>query len=651
MLREGQVIGAIGVARGEVGPFPEKHIKLLKTFADQAVIAIENVRLFNETNEALERQTATAEVLKVISSSVSDAAPVFETILDSCQRLFSSSEQGVLLQGDDGLLHLGAHHGAARELLQKLFPVGPQVAGASSADAPRTMHFKDILADADVPLGLREIAERIGVGSYSQVIAPMMWEGESIGNLYVIRQPPVGFSDKEIGLLRTFADQAVIAIQNARLFNETKEALERQTATAEILKVIASSPGDVQPVFEAIAASSNRLMAGRSTAVFLIIEGTLHLQAFTRTSDEADEMLKASFPMPIEAFPGTEVLRQGAVVEMTDIEVDWAAHPTLIAMARKRGFRSLLWTPLMREGVAVGMISVTRVEPGRFAAHHIELLQTFADQAVIAIENVRLFNQTQEALERQTATSEVLKVISASPTDVQPVLQAVAERAGLLCKSESSRVWLLVAGDRLRAMAEYGSSLGGEDELPLSRFSIAGRAFLESRMLHVDDVVPLIDSEYPDVRDLQARLGFRTVLAVPMLRDGQPIGRDHPVAPLGPAVRRRRHQPGTDLRRPGRHRDREYAPVQRDQGGAGAADRDRGGAPGDQQLGRRHPAGVRQDPRQLRAAVRGEWDGHLSDRRFRQAAHGRLSRPRPLDAGRPGQFPASTRRHGHGARR
>src|SRR6188474_841145 len=191
----------------------------------------------------------------------------------------------------------------------------------------------------------------------------MMWEGESIGNLYVIRQPPVGFSDKEIGLLRTFADQAVIAIQNARLFNETKEALERQTATAEILKVIASSPGDVQPVFEAIAASSNRLMAGRSTAVFLIIEGTLHLQAFTRTSDEADEMLKASFPRPIEAFPGTEVLRQGAVVEMTDIEVDWAAHPTLIAMARKRGFRSVLWTPLMREGVAVGMISVTRVEP------------------------------------------------------------------------------------------------------------------------------------------------------------------------------------------------------------------------------------------------------------------------------------------------
>jgi transcriptional regulator with GAF, ATPase, and Fis domain len=180
----------------------------------------------------------------------------------------------------------------------------------------------------------------------------------------------------------------VIAIENVRLFNETKEALERQTATADILKVIASSPADVQPVLEAIANSSNRLIDGLSTAVFLIVDDILRLKAFTRVSDESDAMLRSSFPLPLDVYPAGARIRSGVVAQMTDVEVDWASTPRLLAMARKRGFRSVVWTPLMREGVAIGMISVTRVEPGSFAPHHIELLQTFADQAVIAIENV-----------------------------------------------------------------------------------------------------------------------------------------------------------------------------------------------------------------------------------------------------------------------
>jgi GAF domain-containing protein/HAMP domain-containing protein len=267
MLREREIVGAIVVTRAEAGLFAQREVDLLQTFASQAVIAIENVRLFNETKEALQQQTATAEVLKVISSSVSDAAPVFETILDSCQRLFSSSEQGVLLQDEDGRLHLGAHHGRAKEALQKLFPIGRDIAGASPDDAPRVLHFKDILADPDVPPGLRTLAERINVGSYSQVITPMMWEGESIGSLYVIRQPPVGFTDKEIGLLRTFADQAVIAIQNARLVNETKAALEHQTATAEVLQVISSSVADTGPVFDKILDSCQRLFSASGLGI------------------------------------------------------------------------------------------------------------------------------------------------------------------------------------------------------------------------------------------------------------------------------------------------------------------------------------------------------------------------------------------------
>jgi HAMP domain-containing protein len=178
-----------------------------------------------ELTEALEQQTATAEVLRVISGSVADSGPVFEKILTSCQRLFASTEQGVLRVGDDGLIHLGAHHGSARERVQALFPVARDSSGEALSRERRIIHVKDVLNDADVPPRLRAIAESIDVGSYSQLIAPMVWEGESIGSLYVIRQPAIGFSDKEIGLLGTFADQAVIAIQNARLFNETRDAL------------------------------------------------------------------------------------------------------------------------------------------------------------------------------------------------------------------------------------------------------------------------------------------------------------------------------------------------------------------------------------------------------------------------------------------
>ncbi len=186
------------------------------------MIAIQNARLFNETKEALEQQTATAEVLRVISSSVADTAPVFEKILDSCRHLFESSEQGIVLMGDDGRLHLGAHRGSARDKLAAIFPI------ASGGDEPvaramaeqRVLHYADVLRDAEPRSLSRVVAERLGVGSYTQVFAPMRWEGRGVGYLYVIRSPVTPFSDKEIGLLKTFADQAAIAIQNARLFHE-----------------------------------------------------------------------------------------------------------------------------------------------------------------------------------------------------------------------------------------------------------------------------------------------------------------------------------------------------------------------------------------------------------------------------------------------
>ena len=431
LLHEGRAIGALAAARPEPGPFPEKSIALLETFARQAVLAIENVRLFNETREALERQTATAEVLRVISRSQTDVQPVFDTIAAAALRLCDATSANVVTF-DGTLVHVAALASAqeqAADAVRTLFASYPRPPSRDSASTRAILTrsvvmIPDVLQDREYTAG----ATAAAAGYRSILAMPLLNGDQAIGAITVARPVPGPLPDKQVTLLRTFADQAVIAIANVRLFNETKEALERQTATAEILKVIASSPGDVQPVFDAIAGSSNRLMAGLSTAVFLLVDDTLHLKAFTRISEEADEMLKASFPLPLGAFPAAAVLRQGAVVQMTDVEVDWGAYPNLIAMARKRGFRSVVWSPLMREGVTVGMISVTRVEPGHFAPHHVELIQTFADQAVIAIENVRLFNETKEALEQQIATSEVLQAISNSVADTAPVFDKILAR-------------------------------------------------------------------------------------------------------------------------------------------------------------------------------------------------------------------------------
>jgi len=224
LLREGSGIGCIGILRGSSGGFTDKEVALAQTFADQAVIAIENSRLFNETREALEQQTATAEVLQVISSSVADTQPVFEKILHSCSRLFDSSEQGIVLLGDDGQLQLGAHRGSASEALKAMFPspVGDDPLARAMTRA-QVLHYPDVLRDAEPGSRARRVAERLNVGTYTQVFSPMSWEGKGVGYLYVIRSPVAPFSDKEIGLLKTFADQAAIAIQNARLFHEIQD--------------------------------------------------------------------------------------------------------------------------------------------------------------------------------------------------------------------------------------------------------------------------------------------------------------------------------------------------------------------------------------------------------------------------------------------
>ena len=534
MLRGEECIGVMTVMRTAVKAFSEKEIALLQSFVDQAEIAIENVRLFNETREALERQTATSEVLQVISSSVSDAAPVFDKIVESCNRLCEGDHAVVSLIGDDGQVYHAAvfpHMPQAREKLDRGFPRPLEQAYQAYPIRKRAVvHYPDMVNGPNVPEGMRQMGR--DVGNFSMLIAPMMWEGRAVGTLHVNRMPPRPFTEKEFSLLRTFADQAVIAIQNARLFNETREALERQTATAEVLKVIAASPSDVQPVFDAIAASSNRLLGGMSTMVARIIEDSLHLMAFTSTNPAGDEVLKASFPIPLStAFYGPAI-RGGEVVRIVDTEDESAVGTKLRDLGRARGYRSMLFCPLMREGVAIGMISVTRKDPGTFAEDQVQLLQTFADQAVIAIQNAHLFEAEQvrsreleESLSYQTATSDVLRAISRTTFDVKAVMSSLVSSAVRLCRADAAsyfrfdgQAFFWDAGLNIDPAYE---EIERNTRIELTRGTLVGRAGVERRTVHIIDA--MTDPEYAVKGEAQVG-GVHTMLGVPMLREGRLLG-------------------------------------------------------------------------------------------------------------------------------
>jgi two-component system, NtrC family, sensor kinase len=408
LRREDKAIGVLIVYRDRLLPFTTEELALQQSFADQAVIAIENARLFNETREALERQTATADILKVIASSPSDVQPVFDVIVERAARL-CGGHMGRVYRYDGDVIRMAAGHGLSAPGLDKVQQVFPRPAAddttAGLAIRSRRPYFvTDIQSDQSVPSLSRQMIEALG--TRSQVTVPMLRAGEPIGAITVGWADPGAYGDQQVALLQTFADQAVIAIENARLFNETREALERQTATADILKVIASSPSDVQPVFEAIAVSANRVSGGFSSTVFRIIDGIAYLKAFTPTTPAADEVLKATFPRPVVDFPPFRMAQAGEVTQIPDTE---ALSDDILNIARARGFRSMLFAPLMNDGMSIGFIAVTRLEPGSFADHHVQLLRTFADQAVIAIENVRLFNEVQERTRELAASLDELR--------------------------------------------------------------------------------------------------------------------------------------------------------------------------------------------------------------------------------------------------
>ncbi|MEO7150227.1 MAG: GAF domain-containing protein [Burkholderiaceae bacterium] len=530
MLKDGVPLGVIVVAWPDPGETPPRQVDLLKTFADQAAIAIENVRLLSETKEALERQTATAAVLQVISSSVADTHPVFDKILESCERLFSADHQGVVLVDESASLRVAATRGPAfADGADDFFSYAPKRLDASATGIAlrerRVLHYPSVLAAEDAPASLQQIRERHG--DYSIAFAPMLWDERAVGAIVVARQPPNPFAPGEIALLKTFADQAVIAIQNAHLWNETKEALERQTATSEILRVISESPTDVQPVLDAVALRAGMLCRAEGSRVWLPDGGQLRAMTGYQLEDGTEsgrgELLPQRRTSVVgRAFVDRCTVHVSDVAELVDTE-----YPDSRTVQWNHGFHTLLAVPMLREGIAVGTIALLRKQVRPFSKLEIDLVQTFADQAVIAIENVRLFNETRDALERQTATAEILRVISGSITDTQPVFDAIVASCQRLFDGKAVAL-VVPRGEMLEsvAFASDGTAQGGGGFLqpwPLDRESGAGACVIDSRLIAVADTEAGA-RHFPRMRDLALKLGYHSALFVPLLRDARAVG-------------------------------------------------------------------------------------------------------------------------------
>jgi two-component system, NtrC family, sensor kinase len=407
MLKDDELVGALFIYRTEVRPFTEKQIELVKNFAAQAVIAIENTRLLNELrqrtddlSESLEQQTATSEVLKVISSSTGQLQPVFETMLANAIRICEAAFGSMLLVEGNALRRVAFHNAPPRFVAfnktNPLIPLGRVHDLNLLFETRRPVHIADAAGTEDSPI------VKYG-GARTLVIVPMVKESEVVGAIGIYRQEVRPFTDKQIELVTNFAAQAVIAIENTRLLNELRqrtddlsEALEQQTATSEVLRVISSSPTNVQPVFDAIAESAVRLCDGQFSFVLRFDGKVMDFASCCGLSAEGLNAFHSILPMPAsEDTAGGRAVVRRAVVEIPDVEADPSYGAQGRGLAKAVNYRSIAAVPLLNEGNPIGAIAVARANAGSFPKRQIVLLQAFADQAVIAIKNVRLFDEVQ----------------------------------------------------------------------------------------------------------------------------------------------------------------------------------------------------------------------------------------------------------------
>jgi GAF domain-containing protein len=537
LLSNGAPIGIISVTREAPGAFSAHQVQLLQTFADQAVIAVNNVGLFNETQEALKQQTATAEILKVIASSPSDVRPVFEAVADRARNLLDCWS-ALVVRFDGEQAHFGAARGAlpdTEEFVRQQYPTRPE----PESTLGRCLLERVAINHPNLQTGesptLREYARTRGFRAVMSV--PMLQDGQPIGAIIVTRQKAGDFAAREAALLQTFAAQAAIAIENTRLFNETKEALAQQTATTDVLKVISRSAFDLQSVLDALVESAARLCEAEKGCIMQRHGDHYHWVSNFGFSAEHEAYVRAH-PMAAGGHSATaRVARDRRAVHIPDVLAD----PDYTASENQRlgDYRTILGVPLLRDGEPIGAFIMTREVVRPFNQRQIDLLQTFADQAVIAIENARLFDEVQvrtrdleDSLQQQMATADVLKVISRSAFDLQAVFETLLDSAIALSGAWQGTICIR-DGDAFTYRA-VRTAVGTEEfddqtrtrllnhEAKADRTTLAGRAVLSGKVEQIEDIFE--DPEYWLQGGAAETAGIRAVLGVPLLRNDRAEG-------------------------------------------------------------------------------------------------------------------------------